>query len=30
MRFVKNTQPNRMRKVSKRVLLGETREEDSP
>ena len=29
MSFVKNTQPNRMRKVSKRVLLGETREEEA-
>ena len=29
MSFVKNTQPNRMRNVSKRVLLGETREEEA-
>ena len=29
MSFVKNTQPNRMRKASKRVLLGETREEEA-
>ena len=29
MSFGKNTQPNRMRKVSKRVLLGETREEEA-
>jgi hypothetical protein len=28
MSFVKNTQPQRMRKASKRVLLGETREEE--
>jgi hypothetical protein len=29
MGFVKNTQPHRMRKASKRVLLGETREEEA-
>jgi hypothetical protein len=29
MSFVKNTQPNRMRKASKRVLLGETLEEEA-
>jgi hypothetical protein len=29
MSFVKNTQPQRMRKASKRVLLGETREEEA-
>ena len=29
MSFVKNTQPQRMRKPSKRVLLGETREEEA-
>jgi hypothetical protein len=29
MSFGKNTQPNRMRKASKRVLLGETREEEA-
>ena len=29
MSFVKNTQPNRMGKASKRVLLGETREEEA-
>ena len=29
MSFVKNTQPSRMRKASKRVLLGETREEEA-
>jgi hypothetical protein len=29
MNFVKNTQPNPMRKVGKRVLVGETREEEA-
>ena len=29
MKFVKNTQPNRMRKGGKRVLLGETLEEEA-
>jgi hypothetical protein len=29
MSFNKNTKPNRMRKASKRVLLGETREEEA-
>ena len=29
MGFVKNTQPHRLRKASKRVLLGETREEEA-
>ena len=29
MSFVKNTQPQRLRKASKRVLLGETREEEA-
>ena len=29
MKFVKNTQPNRMRKAGKRVLLGETLEEEA-
>jgi hypothetical protein len=29
MGFVKNTQPHRVRKASKRVLLGETREEEA-
>jgi hypothetical protein len=29
MGFVKNTQPHRMRNASKRVLLGETREEEA-
>ena len=29
MSFVKNTRPNSMRKRSKRVLIGETREEEA-
>jgi len=29
MGFVKNTQPHRMPKASKRVLLGETRQEEA-
>ena len=29
MGFVKNTQPQRMRKPGKRVLIGETREEEA-
>jgi hypothetical protein len=29
MKFVKNTQPNRIRKTGKRVLLGETLEEEA-
>ena len=29
MSVVKNTQPNRMRKAGKRVLIGETREEEA-
>ena len=29
MRFVKSTPPSRMRKASKRVLIGETREEEA-
>jgi hypothetical protein len=29
MKFVKNTQPNRVRKTGKRVLLGETLEEEA-
>jgi len=29
MSFVKNTQPNHMRKAGKRVLIGETREEEA-
>ena len=29
MSFVKGTRPNRMQKASKRVLIGETREEEA-
>ena len=29
MSFVKGTRPNRMQKTSKRVLIGETREEEA-